>query len=110
MSAEFTPHDREVEAARELLRPLRELSYPKPTAKKARAFDFDDTLIGRQRLVRFGGAIMGGVKPHHLPNLTAEEIAALKLNHSSRSGSIYSPKEAISFFFHSKVEATSNFW
>jgi|SRR3989344_5137105 len=91
-------YDREFETAREVIRPLVEF---KPTNKKARAFDFDDTLIGRQRVTRIGGAVIGKAKPHHLPDLTAEQIAALQLNHNIRSGGIHSPIEAISYFFHS---------
>lgn len=69
--------------------------------KKARAFDLDDTLIGRQPFVRVSGAIVGKIKPHHLPNLTAEEIAALDVKHDPVDHGISSPAEAISYAFHS---------
>lgn len=69
---------------------------------KARAFDFDDTIIGRENVTRLSGLVMGRIRPHRLPVLTLDDISLLKLNHGRIDAPINSLKERMSFEFHSR--------
>lgn len=69
---------------------------------KARVFDFDDTLIGREAVTRVSGLVMGRIRSHRLPNLTIAHISQLNLNHSRVDIPINRLKERISFEFHAR--------
>lgn len=69
---------------------------------RARVFDFDDTLIGREAVTRVSGLVMGRIRPHRSPNLTVADISQLNLNHSRVDIPINRLKERISFEFHAR--------
>ena len=69
---------------------------------KARVFDFDDTLIGRESVTRISGLVFGRLRPHRLPALTLVDVSQLELNHSRVASPINGFKERISFEFHAR--------
>lgn len=69
---------------------------------RARVFDFDDTLIGRELVTRSLGLVSGKVRPHKLPTLTREKIAQLDINHDRVDGHVVGWKEVISFRVHAR--------
>ena len=69
---------------------------------KARVFDFDDTLIGRESVTRISGLVFGRLRPHRIPALTLVDVSQLELNHSRVASSINGFKERISFEFHAR--------
>lgn len=70
------------------------------TGSKAKVFDFDDTLLARERVTRVMGLVVGKARPQHLPNLTAEDIAKLDINHGRVEGQVKGKKERIAFEWH----------
>lgn len=70
--------------------------------KKARVFDFDDTLIGRELITRISGSAIGRIHPHNLPTFSLDDIAQLDLNHGRVPAFISGLKERISFGFHAR--------
>src|SRR3989338_8791479 len=71
-------------------------------SSRARVFDFDDTLIGREVFTRVSGLVMGRIRPHRSPNLTITDISQLSLNHNRVDTPINSLIERISFEFHAR--------
>ncbi len=70
--------------------------------KKARVFDFDDTLIGREWVTRISGSAIGRIRPHSLPTFSLDDVFLLDLNHGRVPVSISGLKERISFEFHAR--------
>lgn len=70
--------------------------------KKAVAFDFDDTLFGREHITRFFGFVNGKLRPQRLPNLTTADITKLDLYHGRIDDRVKDWKERISFEAHAR--------
>jgi len=71
-------------------------------SRKARVFDFDDILVGRERITRVSGLVFERLKPHKLPSLTLTDISQLDLNYDRVAIPISSLKERVSFEFHAR--------
>jgi len=80
------------------------LEYPpmgvETTGSTARVFDFDDTLLGRERITRLMGLVVGKVRPQHVPHLSAEEITQLNINHGRVEGEVKGRVEKTAFDWH----------
>lgn len=70
--------------------------------RKTRVFDFDDILIGRERITRVSGLVIGRLRPHSPLNLALTDITQLDLNHGRVAVPINGLKERISFEFHAR--------
>lgn len=69
---------------------------------KARVFDFDDTIIGRESITRLSGLVMGKIRPHRPLALTTDDVSQLRLNHGRVAVPISNFRERISFEFHAR--------
>ena len=57
-------------------------------SRKVCVADFDDTTIGREKIIRYLALIGGTIHPHKLPNLTREDISNLDINHNRVEGHV----------------------
>lgn len=74
----------------------------KEQGKKARVFDFDDTIIEREEATRIMGLVSEIIRPHNIPNLSLEKIAQLNLNHGRVDGIVRGAKERIALVAHAR--------
>lgn len=75
---------------------------------KARVFDFDDTIIGREGITRLLGLVVGRIRPHRPLDLTTDDVSQLQLNHGRIAIPISNLKERISFEFHARRNVYSS--